>query len=233
MTASTASHPDFATSPPDKPSNATSAPPPIRRGLTLILSGPSGSGKSTLYKEALRGIGGFEFSVSCTTRPMRPGEIDGTDYHFISCERFQELVAEDAFAEHAEVHGNFYGTLKRELSSRMKAGTDVLLDIDVQGAMQLRALCAKDEFYRDSCEFVFVTPPSLAILEQRLRSRGTETGEALEKRLHNASWERSFWTHYDYILINDDLACAVADFNAMITTFRKNTKRFIREPFHV
>ena len=104
-----------------------------RTGMILILSGPSGSGKSTIYKAAIGELGGIEFSVSCTTRGPRPGEVDGRDYHFISRERFDALVAEHAFAEHAEVHGNCYGTLKSELLGRIQRGIDVLLDIDVQG----------------------------------------------------------------------------------------------------
>ena len=152
-----------------------------RNGMVLILSGPSGSGKSTLYKKALQSVGGFEFSVSCTTRQPREGEENGVDYHFVSRERFGDLLEQDAFAEHAEVHGNFYGTLKSELISRMERGKDVLLDIDVQGAMQLRALCEKEPFFADSCVFVFVMPPSYTELEKRLRGRGSETEESAKK----------------------------------------------------
>ena len=148
---------------------------PGRTGMILILSGPSGSGKSSIYKTAIGDLGGIEFSVSCTTRQPRPGEIDGRDYYFISHEKFNALVAEHAFAEHAEVHGNCYGTLKTELLGRIRRGIDVLLDIDVQGAAQLRALCSDSSEFCEACEFIFIMPPSFEELERRLRARGTET----------------------------------------------------------
>ena len=132
-----------------------------RSGLILILSGPSGSGKSSIYKLSIGELGAIEFSVSCTTRAPRPGEVDGRDYHFISREEFDRLVAEDAFAEHAEVHGNCYGTLKSELLGRVQRGIDVLLDIDVQGAAQLRKLCAASCEFRRACVFIFIMPPTI------------------------------------------------------------------------
>lgn len=203
-----------------------------RNGMVLILSGPSGSGKSTLYKKALQTAGGFEFSVSCTTRQPREGEQNGVDYHFVTHEKFKELLGEDAFAEHAEVHGNFYGTLKSELLSRMERGIDVLLDIDVQGAMQLRALCEKEPVFADSCVFVFVMPPSYAELEKRLRGRGSETEETLARRLKNARIEMEYWNKYDYVILNDDLESAAARFTALIESQRLSVKRIKEAPFH-
>lgn len=203
-----------------------------RNGMVLILSGPSGSGKSTLYKKALQTVGGFEFSVSCTTRQPREGEEDGVDYHFVTRERFGELLAQEAFAEHAEVHGNFYGTLKSELISRMERGMDVLLDIDVQGAMQLRTLCEKESFFADSCVFVFVMPPSYTELEKRLRGRGSETEESLARRLKNARTEMDFWNRYDYVILNDDLDRAVARFTALIESQRLAVKRIKETPLY-
>ena len=205
---------------------------PARYGMTLILSGPSGAGKSTIYHEALKQIPGFEFSVSCTTRAPRPGETDGKDYHFVSRERFRHLVSENAFAEYAEVHGNWYGTLKEELYKRTDRGTDVLLDIDVQGAMQIRRCCEQDEILRRSCEFVFLSPPSPEELEHRLRKRGTEDESAILRRLDNARGEMARWRDYDYLLINDNLQDALETFISMIRTFRASSKRIRKGPFH-
>ena len=197
-----------------------------RNGMVLILSGPSGSGKSTLYKRAFARTGGFEFSVSCTTRAPRAGEQDGIDYHFTTREHFEELLRDDAFAEYAEVHGNFYGTLKSELTGRLDRGIDVLLDIDVQGAMILKQLCAEDPLLSRCAEFVFVSPPSTEVLEQRLRGRGTETEEVILRRLANAKGEIAKLEEYSYLIINDQLENAVSSFLAMYDTFKLSLKRW-------
>jgi len=204
---------------------STSASEPGRTGMILILSGPSGSGKSSIYKAALGGIGGIEFSVSCTTRGPRPGEVDGRDYYFISRQRFDALVAENAFAEHAEVHGNCYGTLKSELLGRIRNGIDVLLDIDVQGAAQIRALCADSPEFCQACEFIFIMPPSFEELERRLRARGTETEESILRRLANARGEMEHANEYDHIIVNDDLGRAAQEFSSLILDLRNHPKR--------
>jgi len=198
---------------------------PARTGMILILSGPSGSGKSSIYKATIGDLGGIEFSVSCTTRQPRPGETDGVDYHFITRERFDELVAGHAFAEHAEVHGNCYGTLKSELLGRIRRGIDVLLDIDVQGAAQLRALCADSPEFCEACEFIFIMPPSFEELERRLRARGTETEESIRRRLANAKGEMDRSGEYDHIIVNDDLARASQEFASLIRGLRGDPKR--------
>ena len=203
----------------------TSSDAPARTGMILILSGPSGSGKSTIYKAAIGDLGGIEFSVSCTTRQPRPGEVDGRDYYFITRERFDALVAEDAFAEHAEVHGNYYGTLKSELLDRVRRGIDVLLDIDVQGAAQLRALCCASAEFCEACEFIFIMPPSFEELERRLRARGTETEESILRRLANAKGEMEHAGEYDHIIVNDDLDLAVRKFTDLILGLRNHPKR--------
>ena len=203
----------------------TTSNAPARTGMILILSGPSGSGKSTIYKAAIGDLGGIEFSVSCTTRQPRPGEIDGRDYYFISRERFDALVAENAFAEHAEVHGNCYGTLKSELLDRVRRGIDVLLDIDVQGAAQLRTLCADSAEFCEACEFIFIMPPSFEELERRLRARGTESEESIRRRLANAKGEMDRAGEYDHIIANDDLARAVREFTDLILGLRNHPKR--------
>ena len=198
---------------------------PTRTGMILILSGPSGSGKSSIYKAAIGDLGGIEFSVSCTTRRPRPGEIDGKDYYFITREKFDRLVAENAFAEHAEVHGNCYGTLKSELLGRVRRGIDVLLDIDVQGAAQLRALCSDSPEFCEACEFIFIMPPSFEELERRLRTRGTETEESILRRLANAKGEMEHAHEYDHVIVNDDLARAAREFTGLILGLRKHPKR--------
>lgn len=202
-----------------------------RRGMILVLSGPSGSGKSTIYKETFKNVSGFEFSVSCTTRSPREGEVDGRDYNFMSREKFEELISSSAFAEHAEVHGNYYGTLKSELISRLEQGIDILLDIDVQGVTQLKDQCRKDQILADACEFVFVMPPSYQVLEERLKGRGTETPESLERRLTNAKREMKLWRMYSYILVNDNLSDSISSLEALIKSFRMASKRFTTEPF--
>lgn len=198
---------------------------PDRTGMILILSGPSGSGKSSIYKAAIGSLGGIEFSVSCTTRQPRPGEVDGRDYYFISREKFDSLVAENAFAEHAEVHGNCYGTLKSELLGRVRRGIDVLLDIDVQGAARLRALCADSAEFCEACVFIFIMPPSFEELERRLRARGTETEESILRRLANAKGEMEHANEYDRIIVNDDLARASREFADLILGLRNRPKR--------
>lgn len=198
---------------------------PGRTGMILILSGPSGSGKSSIYKAAIGDLGGIEFSVSCTTRQPRPGEVDGRDYYFITRERFDALVAENAFAEHAEVHGNCYGTLKSELLDRVRRGIDVLLDIDIQGAAQLRALCSDSSEFCEACEFIFIMPPSFEELERRLRARGTETEESILRRLANAKGEMEHAGEYDHVIVNDDLARATGEFIGLVRGLRNHPKR--------
>ncbi|MDD6337147.1 MAG: guanylate kinase [Lentisphaeria bacterium] len=199
-----------------------------RSGLILILSGPSGSGKSSIYKMSIGELGAIEFSVSCTTRAPRPGEVDGRDYHFISRGEFDRLVAEDAFAEHAEVHGNCYGTLKSELLGRIQRGIDVLLDIDVQGAAQLRNLCAASCEFRRACAFIFIMPPSFEELERRLRARATETEESILRRLANAKGEMAHASEYDHVIVNDDLARAATEFTALVRSLRDDPARQIK-----
>ena len=196
-----------------------------RKGMTLVISGPSGSGKSTLYHAVAPLAGGIEFSVSCTTRAPREGEKDGVDYYFISREEFEARVARGEFAEHAEVHGNFYGTLKSELSGRTARGADVVLDIDVQGADQLRRLAREDEAFRRTLEFVFVAPPSYAELERRLRARGTESEETLARRLANAKREMQCADRYDYLIVNDNREEAADRLLALIRSLRLSLKR--------
>ena len=199
--------------------------------MLLIVSGPSGSGKSTLAKRMFEHFDGIEFSVSCTTRAMRAGEVHGKDYHFISQEQFREHIANGDFVEFATVHGNSYGTLKSEVISRVESGIDVLLDIDVQGAIQIKKLAAADPFFGRCLETVFVTPPSHTVLEQRLRGRGTDPEEVIARRLANSKKELELWREYKYIIVNDDLNTASEALSGLIKSFRLSSARLKEPPF--
>ena len=171
--------------------------PLLRRGLLFILSSPSGAGKTTMSKLLLERDDGIGLSVSATTRPIREGEEDGRDYHFVTNERFDALIAEGAFLEWAYVFGHRYGTLKTEVMKQIEGGRDVLLDIDWQGTQQLKQV--DPDIVR-----VFILPPSTRELERRLRSRGTDSDQVIAARMARSSVEISHWAEYDYVLINDD-----------------------------
>jgi len=192
----------------------------MKKGMLIVLAGPSGVGKGTLGTRLLNLDPNIVFSVSATTRPPRPGEINHVHYDFLSNEEFDSLLAQDAFLEHAQVHGNRYGTLKTSVESAMQGGKDVLLDIDVQGALNVMRLMP-------DAVTVFIQPPSFAELERRLRDRNTETPEALERRLHNAREEIAQANRFHYTLINDDLETAFADLSSIISAERHNTVRYL------
>jgi guanylate kinase len=168
-----------------------------RRGLLFVLSSPSGAGKSTIARMLLAADEGIAMSVSATTRPPRPGEVDGSDYHFVSDEKFDALVGEGAFLEWATVFGNRYGTLKSEVVKVIENGRDVLLDIDWQGTQQLKQV--DPDIVR-----VFILPPSMEELERRLRHRGTDGEDVIRRRMERAANEISHWAEYDYVLINNN-----------------------------
>ncbi len=178
------------------------------QGSVLLISGPSGCGKSTICKQLLEDER-VVFSVSATTRAPRPGEVDGTHYHFLSTDQFKDRIEAGEFVEHAEVHGNMYGTLRAPMREAIAAGKTYLVEIDVQGALQLKALQV-DGIY------VFVAPPSFEVLRQRLSGRGTETPEVLERRLKKAEDEYRERVKYDHIVVNDDLNRAVTEIRKIV-----------------
>ena len=167
------------------------------RGRLFVISGPAGAGKSEIVKRLTQKHPDVRLSVSCTTRAPRPGEVDGVSYHFVSEERFQELVAQDAFYEWAHVHQNHYGTLKSTVQAELAAGHDLILEIDVQGCLQAMA-------QDPSVTGIFVCPPSRENLEQRLRNRGTETEESIRVRLDNVAKEVATAYKYHYVIIHQD-----------------------------
>ncbi|MFO1008744.1 MAG: guanylate kinase [Planctomycetota bacterium] len=172
-----------------------------RRGQMVVVSGPSGAGKSTICKRLLQDPR-IVFSVSATTRKRREGEVDGRDYHFLSRDEFRAKVERGEFIEWAEVYGNLYGTLRKPMQTTLDSGKTCLLEIDVQGALQLKAI-------GEPGIYVFIAPPDFEVLRQRLVQRNSETPEALERRLHKAEDEYRERVKYDHVVVNDDLEHAV------------------------
>ena len=179
-----------------------------KKGLLIVLSGPSGCGKGTMVAEILK-RGDCAVSVSATTRAPREGEVDHVHYHFITREEFERRIAEDGFLEHAQYVGNYYGTPRKEVEEMRAQGKHVILEIEVQGAFQIREKCP-------DAILVFTVPPTLDELRRRLHKRGTETEEVIEQRVARAAEELPLAKQYDYIILNDDLQDAVDDFGAMI-----------------
>jgi guanylate kinase len=186
-----------------------------RRGLLIILSSPSGAGKSTLSKRLRVWDSTIEFSVSATTRAPRPGEIDGQDYYFVSEPEFKRMVRDGEMLEHAHVFGNFYGTPRAPVERAIAAGRDVLFDIDWQGAQQI----ANSPLNLHTLS-VFLLPPSIAELRNRLERRGQDAPDVIAKRMQKSWDEISHWGGYDYVLINDDIAQTEARLKAVVTAAR-------------
>ncbi|MEI8233835.1 MAG: guanylate kinase [Verrucomicrobiota bacterium] len=198
-----------------------------RRGILFLLSAPSGAGKSTL-RAGLQENQDFAYSVSCTTRAPRPGERDGADYHFLSREAFEARIASGAFLEYAQVHGNYYGTLKSAVLDVLRAGGDVLLDIDTQGAAMIRAHA--DAEIQDALVDIFLMPASLDVLRRRLAKRGTETPEQIALRLRNAEAELREWRAYRYALVTATPEEDLAGFRAIMQAERSRSARLLFDP---
>jgi guanylate kinase len=193
---------------------------PPRRGLMFVLSSPSGAGKTTLSRRLLAGDSGITLSVSATTRPPRQGETEGVDYYFVSPERFAEMVDGDELLEWATVFGNRYGTPRAPVEAALRAGRDVLFDIDWQGTQQLQQTDAASDLVR-----VFILPPDLAELERRLTSRATDHADVIAGRMARARDEINHWGEYDYILINDDAETCLGEIRAILHAERLRRKR--------
>jgi guanylate kinase len=200
-----------------------------RRGLLIVLSSPSGAGKTTISRKLMEGDPSITMSVSATTRPMRAGEIEGRDYRFVSDSEFERLIADDEFAEWAYVFDHRYGSPKEPIKEALKDGRDILFDIDWQGTQQL------EYAFRTDLVRIFILPPSMAELQQRLVDRGTDSDEVIEFRMHRAALEIGHWAEYDYVLINDDVERCSEDVQAIVTAERLHRERqpylmqFVRE----
>ena len=190
-----------------------------RIGMLLIVSGPSGAGKGTLIKKLMDGDPSIRFSCSATTRAPRTGEMDGVHYHFLNDAEYDRLLAEDAFLEHATVHGNRYGTLKKEVDEHLAGGMHVLLDIDPQGAL---SVMKKVEDYVS----IFILPPSFRALRARLHTRNTDDSAEIERRLNNARGEVGNISRYQYAVINEDLELAFAQLQSIVNAEKQRTTRF-------
>jgi guanylate kinase len=192
-----------------------------RRGLMFVLSSPSGAGKTTLSRLLLRADRGVELSISVTTRPKRPGEVDGRDYQFIDSARFDAMVKKGELLEWAEVFGNRYGTPRRPVLKALQAGRDVLFDIDWQGTQQLR------EKARDDLVSVFILPPTVKELERRLKRRARDPKPVIVSRMAKAAGEMSHWPEYDYVIVNNDKIAAFAEVRAILGAERLKRERQI------
>jgi guanylate kinase len=190
-----------------------------RRGILFIVSSPSGAGKSTISRKLLESDSGLEMSVSATTRPIRRGEIDGRDYHFVDTPQFKDMVANGEFLEWAHVFGHRYGTPHGAVEKALSEGRDVLFDIDWQGAQQLYQIMGGDVIR------VFIFPPSMEELERRLRARGTDSDEVINARMSRAAAEISHWDGYDYVLVNDDVERCFTNVTAILAAERLKRSR--------
>ncbi|MDH5572336.1 MAG: guanylate kinase [Gammaproteobacteria bacterium] len=182
-------------------------------GTLYIFSAPSGAGKTSLVKALVESMADIEVSVSHTTRAMRPGEVNGVDYHFVNKSDYQAMVEAGAFLEHAQVFDNFYGTAKSSVEAKLAQGIDIILEIDWQGARQVRKLM-------NHAVSVFILPPSREALEERLRGRGQDSDEIIARRMRDAESEMSHYAEFDYLIINDNFEVALAELKSIVQAGR-------------
>jgi len=180
-------------------------------GILLVISGPSGAGKGTICKALLDKRPDMAYSISCTTRQPRNGEVDGKNYFFKTREEFEKMIANDGFLEHADVYGNYYGTPKAYVMDQVAQGKDIILEIDPQGALQVK------RNYPNGV-FVFIVPPSLTELSKRIYNRGTDAVDVIKKRLSSATSELAYASRYDYIVVNDEVEKATTKVNNIVST---------------
>ncbi|MFA7555161.1 MAG: guanylate kinase [Spongiibacteraceae bacterium] len=193
----------------------TSSPLPVITGKLYIISAPSGAGKTSLVKALVDSSNNIRASISHTTRPIRPGETDGINYHFVDHSQFETMLNNNAFLEHAEVFGNFYGTSRDWVQQTLKTGDDVILEIDWQGAQQIKQLMP-------AAIAIFILPPSLSALRERLTGRGQDDNEVIDKRMREAVNEMSHYKQSDYLIINDNFNTALSELQAIVTSARLN-----------
>ena len=195
----------------------------MQKGLLIVISGASGTGKGTVCKKLLADLPEVAYSISATTRNPRSGEVDGREYYFLNVSEFKTWIDEGKFLEYAEVYGNFYGTPLNKIEERLNRGEDILLEIDVQGALNVKRKCPEGVY-------IFLLPPSLEELKSRIEGRGTENPESLSRRLKNAVSEIKIGLEYDYVVVNDTIDNAVAQIKAILTAERckvaRNTSKF-------
>ena len=190
----------------------------MTRGLLIVVSGASGTGKGTVCKKILDDMPEVAYSISATTRAPRPGEVDGREYYFISRDEFKAWIADGKFLEYAEVYGNFYGTPLNKIRERLNRGEDILLEIDVQGALNVKRKMPEGVY-------IFLLPPSLTELKRRIEGRGTETPESLNRRLANAVNEIKIGLEYDYAVVNDSVDEAAAQIKTILSAERCKVER--------
>jgi guanylate kinase len=194
----------------------------MSRGILIVISGPSGAGKGTVCKELLKDEPTLHLSISATTRKPRMGETDGVNYYFVDRGKFEDMVKRDQFLEWAEVYGNYYGTPKTFVEDQLNSGNDVILEIDIQGAMK-----AKQKF--PDGVFIFIVPPSLNELKKRIKKRATETMKEIELRSSKAPSEMKYFSKYDYVVINDDVQIAAHKVLSILTAEKCKVKRHVEE----
>lgn len=192
---------------------AKAQPTPMNTGKLYIISAPSGAGKTSLVKQLRADLDKLAVSVSHTTRPMRSGESHGIDYFFVTVNQFKEMIDRQAFLEHAQVFDNFYGTAQQTVEDNLALGLDVILEIDWQGAQQVRKMLP------DSVS-IFILPPSISVLRQRLQSRGQDNADTIARRMADAVTEMSHYPEFDYLIVNDDFALALNQLKSIITANR-------------
>ncbi len=210
---------------PERAVQTASQPAPATSPLLILISAPSGGGKTTLCRKLLEVRPEMTRAITCTTRDPREGERDGADYYFLDATSFLKRVQAGNFLEHATVYGHSYGTLKAEVLGKLRLGQDVLLNVDVQGAATIRERALGDPELKPALVTVFLTPPSAAVLEQRLRRRGTDAAAVIQKRLSVARQEIAQWKNFDYLLISTTVE---ADLRQMLTIIEAEKMRSLR-----